>query len=375
MHKSALLLLPLFCIAAVPALHAETLRILAWEGYTPDAALLAFKKETKQKYGVDIDFKVAYVKQFSDFYDGIRGGHYDLAAPISDIIKDDSFDLINKKLILPLNLANIPNYKTLYPDLQHPSYSTDNGQVYAVALTQGPYGLMYNSKKVKTPPTSWNVLWDQKNQQQYSVGNLPNFNVITVAISLGYKGNALLNYETLRDDPRIEARLTSLIKNSSKVWDGVDNASDLKNLSYTAGYGFSLPDLRKQGQQWQFASPVEGNVWWVDNWVISSQLANKPTLRKIAELFINHTLSAEYQANVFARGIATYPVTTTEKNKLTLAEQKFLGLDNKSFVESPRIIPQGMSRRNRNGMSLIWSNAMKAAGRSPEPAGQTVTKP
>ena len=351
------------------ALSAETLRVLAWEGYTPTPQLEAYKKEAKQKFGVNLTFEIQYAKQFTEFYDGLRGGNFDLVAPIYDIIKDESYDLIAKKLIVPVDLANIPNYKSLIPALQKPGYATDDGKVYAVAMVQGPYGLMYNKDRIAAPK-SWSILWDAKYKGQYSVGNLPNFNVVTVALSLGFKGDAVFEFEKLRDDPRVLARLTELVKNSSKVWDGVDDAADLKNLPLTAGYGFSIPMLQKMGQNWKYATPEEGSIWWVDNWVLSARLAGQPKLKRIAEDFINFTLSPRYQLDVFMRGTASFPVTMAVKPLATRQEVEFFHLNDPNYLALNRPTLKSISKRNRNGLQYLWETALKQAGRKPEPAGK-----
>lgn len=354
---------------AAGTLSAETLRILAWEGYTPTAQLEAYKKEAKQKFGVNLTFEIQYAKQFTEFYDGLRGRHFDLVAPIYDIIKDESYDLIAKKLILPVNLANIPNYKSLIPALQRPGYATDGDQVYAVAMVQGPYGLMYNKDRIAAP-NSWSVLWDPKYKGHYSVGNLPNFNVVTVALSLGFNGDAVFDFEKLRDDPRVLARLTELAKHSSKVWDGVDDAADLKDLPLTAGYGFSIPTLKKMGQNWNYATPEEGSIWWVDNWVLSARLAGQPKLKRIAEDFINFTLSPRYQLDVFMRGTASFPVTMAVKPLATRQEVEFFHLNDPNYLALNRPTLKSISKRNRNGLQYLWETALKQAGREPEPAGK-----
>ena len=70
--------LGLVLLGGAGTLAAQTLRILAWDGYTPTPQLEAYKKEAKQKFGVDLKFKIAYAKQFTDFYDGLRSGKFDM---------------------------------------------------------------------------------------------------------------------------------------------------------------------------------------------------------------------------------------------------------------------------------------------------------
>ena len=364
-----LLSLALLTATGAGAQTSETLRILAWEGYTPAPQLEAYKQLAKQKFGVDLKIEVVYAKQFTEFYEGLRGLKCDLAAPIYDIIKDESFNLITKKLIAPVDLANIPNYKTLLPALQRPDYATDQGQVYAVAMVQGPYALMYNKDRIAAPK-SWSVLWDPKYKGQYSIGNLPNFNVVTVALSLGLTGDSVFQFETLSADPRVLERLTDLVKNSSKIWDGVDDAADLKSLPLTAGYGFSMPALAQMGQNWNYARPKEGSIWWVDNWVLSAELAQKPKLKRIAEDFINHTLSPRYQLEVFMRGTSSFPVTMAVKKLATPQELQFFHLNDPRYLGLNRPTLKSISMRNRNGMKLLWDTALKQARRTPEPAGK-----
>lgn len=355
----------------IGAAHAgQTLRILAWDGYTPTPQLEAYTAAAKKRFGVDLFIEVHYAKQFEEFFNGLRSGKFDLVAPIYDIIKDESYGLISKKLILPLDLANIPNYKRLIGVLKHPEYATQGDKVYAVAMVQGPYGLMYNTARVAAPQ-SWSVLWEPQFKGQYSIGNLPNFNVLTVAMSLGLKGDAVFDYDTLRTDPRVLDRLTRLIQNSSKVWDGVDNAQDLENLTMTVGYGFSMPALQKMGQNWDYASPAEGTIWWVDNWVISARLANQPLLKRIAEDFINFTLSPQYQLEVFMRGTGSFPVTMAVKPLASRKERAVFHLDDPHYLTRDRPILKSLNKRNRNGMTFLWEKALQQANRKPEPAGTT----
>ena len=350
-------------------METETLRILAWEGYTPAAEIARFQSEIAQQMGVQLRVEVQYAKQFREFYDGLRAGRFDIVAPIYDIIKDESYQLIQNGLVAPVDLAHVPNYRSLLPGLQKAAYATEDGKVYAVPMVQGPYGLMYNQDRVATP-RSWSVLWEPQNQGAYSVGNLSNFNVLTVALTLGYQGEALFEYEVLRKDPRVLERLTALAKNSSKVWDGVDSAEDLRSLRLSAGYGFSIPQLKAMGQNWQYATPVEGSIWWVDNWVLAAALAQNPLRKRIAEAFINFTLSPRYQLEVFMRGTASFPVTLGVKALATPAEVRFFHLNDPAYLTRNRPSLHSLSKRNRNGMAHLWEMALQQAGRKPEPAGK-----
>ena len=54
-----------------------------------------------------------------------------------------------------IDSANVPNLKYILPQFRQPE---DRG----VSFATGFYGLLYNTKFVKTPPTSYSVLWDEQ---------------------------------------------------------------------------------------------------------------------------------------------------------------------------------------------------------------------
>ena len=138
----------------------ETLRMLVWEGYAPQEHRDAFVKLVKDKHGVDLKLEVSYVNGNDDFFPALRDKKVDVFSPSHPVPKDKRWKLIDMKLTLPIDLNNVPNYKNILPSLQNADYCTKDGSVYAVPHVRGPYGLAYNTAKVKEAPTSWNILWE-----------------------------------------------------------------------------------------------------------------------------------------------------------------------------------------------------------------------
>ncbi len=140
----------------------DTLKMLIWEGYSPPEQVKKFQALIKKKYGRPIRLDISHeVSDVQEFFDGIRSKSYHIISPAHNIIKDSRFGYIRHKLIMPVDLQNIPNYKNILPTLQKAEYITDDqGKVYGVPMAHGPYGLAYNTKYFKSPPTSWNVFWD-----------------------------------------------------------------------------------------------------------------------------------------------------------------------------------------------------------------------
>jgi len=125
-------------------------------------------------------------------------------------------------------------------------------------------------------------------------------------------------------------------------------------------WGDSLSSLRRMGETWQMAEPIEGTMWWVDEYAISWSLAGNPFLKKVAEEWINKSLSSEFQIDHLVREVGIYPVVTNIADKLTEIEQKrvLTEINSTSFSDT-RILQQTYSQRDRNGLKLMWDNAME----------------
>src|SRR5690606_35165655 len=66
-------------------------------------------------------------------------------------------------LVAPIDLDKIPNQKETLPffqDLTKVSGVMRDGKVYAIPYAFDSIGIIYDTDKMKTPPTSWSVLWD-----------------------------------------------------------------------------------------------------------------------------------------------------------------------------------------------------------------------
>ena len=112
------------------------------------------------------------------------------------------------------------------------------------------------------------------------------------------------------------------------------------------------------------AGPKEGTLWWIDDYAFTWALAKKPFLKRVAEEWINEVLSREFQVNHLVREVGIYPVTTNITDLLTSEEQKRIQVSAMpgAFMKK-RILQQTHSRRDRNGLRLLWKEAMKGMDR------------
>jgi len=336
----------------------DTLNVLIWDGYAPKKFVSAFEEKIEKKYDRKVKLNVMTATSSDDFYNKVRDKSVDLITPSHHSIKDERFDFITKKLLLPIDLENIPNYKNLIQDYKKAEFCTENNEVYGIPIANGPYGLGYNSELI-TPPGSWKIFWDDNYKKRYSLGlHEYLYNVNLTALALGYPKESISSYDALNNDI-FKKKLRQLAVNAKSFWIGVDYADDLKGLDFAASWGDSFSELKRQGELWKMANPKEGTLWWIDVYALSWALADQPFMKKVAEEWINEVLSTDFQIENLVREVQIYPVITNIENMLTHKEKLTLLTNSPESVVGSKILQQTYSQRDRNGLKLMWDEALK----------------
>ena len=354
-----LLILPLFPNRGGWA--SDTLNLLVWEGYAPADQVARFERRTERRYGKRVRLEVRHLSDPNQFYDYVRGGYADIITPTHNLIRDNRFDLIRKRLLLPVDLNNVPNHKKLIPTLKKPGYMTENGRVYGVPFAHGPYGLAYNAAATSAPE-SWDVLWDPAFKNRYAVSaDYYEANIYITALAIGLAVEEVHRFSSL-NTPLFRERLMQLAEGAHSLWRGVDKADSLQGLSLAVVWGFSLPELRKRGEPWEIAIPREGTMYWVDNYAIGHSLGNKPFLRRVAEEWLDFVLSDEFQIAVVVRGLGSGPVNAAVRDRLTPEERERPHVGDPHYLRDHRFLwPTVNSERDRNGMKMLWNNALRGS--------------
>ena len=335
------------------------LRLLIWEGHAPQPHVANFEKLIKKKYDFNIKLQITYLAGSDDIYNTIRSGKADIVMMAHELFKDERFQYFKNNLLLPLNLNNIPNFKNITPSLQTADYLRIKDKLYGLPESQGPYGLVYNTSLLKEEPKSWNILWDPRFKGKYVIsGTEYLYNIIITALALGYSRESIGNFDSL-NNPVFKSKLRELAVNARSFWIGVDKAEDLSGQVLATSWGDALAPLSKKGELWKMAKPVEGITLWIDNCVITSALADKPFLKKIAEEYINFLLETDFQVNHITRVVGTIPVTTNIQGLLTPEEERKIEVGTSKAFSKNRVLPPTLSKRDRNGIKLLWDEAMK----------------
>jgi len=346
----------MFLMLFASSVFAETLRILEWEGYLPDEHQQKFIALVKEKYDIDLTLEMQSVGGNDDFFSALRNNTADIITPSHNVPRDERYQLIKHRLVLPLNLENIPNYKNVDPGLQYADYSTEGDDVYAVPVCRGPYGLAYNTAIVKETPESWDILWDPQYKDQYTLGKEQyEQNVYLTALAMGMTRDDMSNYKKL-NTPEFQEKLTQLVVNAHSMWEGVDTAEGLQGLALALSWGDAPTALKDVGERWEMAEPKEGTTAWVDNLMIGYALEDKPQLRQIAEELLNYVLSDDYQ--MYLVQIGGNPIVTTITDQLTPEQIAQFHLNDPTHFQNYRVLWPTLSKADRKGLERLWKKAL-----------------
>jgi spermidine/putrescine-binding protein len=353
-----------FILTMIPPLFAfaeeNVLRLLVWEGYTPGVYVQKFEEEIESKYGIPLKMDISYALTDDDFFNPIRDKKFDLITICHYSIKDGQFKYIPRGVILPLNLKNIPNYAGLIPDLKNADYDTSKGNIYGVPVANGPYGLAYNTKVFKQAPQSWKIFWNPAYKYKYSIGVEEYiYNISITAMVMGYSREMISSFDAL-NNKKFRDKLRQLAVNAGGFWVGVDRPEDLLGMSFAMAWGDSLTPLKRIGEKWEMVYPVEGTMWWIDEYAITWALADKPLLKKIAEEWINKSLSADFQMNHINGELRAYPVVThIQKEQMAKKRNAFEINPAVDFSNGKRVLQHTYSPRDTNGLKLMWEKALE----------------
>src|SRR5579863_3632272 len=162
----ARLLLILFLFAASLTLSCgkktPTLNLLVWEGYADPSFVKAFEEQNHCKV------TASYMGTSDELTTKLRGGsagNYDVISPSSDVASS----IVTAGFAAPLDLAKIPSYSQLSPQLTSLPLVRANGQVYGVPFIWGPDPMIYDTTVFARPPESWSIFWDPKYRGKISV--------------------------------------------------------------------------------------------------------------------------------------------------------------------------------------------------------------
>ncbi len=327
-----------------------SLNLLVWEGYADPSFVRAFEEQFHCKVSA------TYMGSSDELVSKLRGGsagNYDVISPSSDV----ATSIAKAGLALPLDLAQIPAYSRLSPQLTSLPLVRIQGQVYGVPFMWGPDPLIYDTSVFAEPPASWTVLWDPQYRGKISVWD---------DLSTMYMAAQVLGYD--KPDPSqlynlsdaqleaVKKKVLELKPNVRKLWSTAGELTNLfQNHEVVAAMGWPLMtnQLRKINFPAGETIPKENTTGWIDHLMITAGSENK----ELAYKFLQYMVEAQTQKKVTE--VTGYtPANPGAAQYMTPQEIRSLHLDEVDEYQKRLYFWQDVPRRTK--YIEIW-NEIKAA--------------
>jgi spermidine/putrescine-binding protein len=348
-----LLVLPL--LAAIFILGScgkktPTLNLLVWEGYADPSFVHAFEEQNHCKVSA------SYMGSSDELVAKLRGGsagNYDVISPSSDV----ATSIASAGLAAPLDLAKIPGYSQLSPQLTSLPLVRLKGEVYGVPFMWGPDPMIYDTTAFPQPPDSWNIFWDPKYRGKISVWDDLS-TVYMAAQVLGYDKPGPSQLYNLTDEQleAVKKKLLELKPNIRKMWSTGGELTNLfQNHEIIAAMGWPLMtnQLRKISFPVGETIPKENTTGWIDHLMITAGSENKD----LAYKFLEYMIEAQTQKKV--TDVTGYtPANPQAAQFMTFDEVRNLHLDDVDKYQKRLYFWQNVPRRTK--YNEVW-NEVKAA--------------
>ncbi len=284
--KKILILAMMFFIGSSCLAQAETLRLLTWKGYAPQALVEKFEKET----GITVEVTLSNNEEIIAKLRATRGAGFDLVQPSQDRISSvqaayglyQPFDYskIDSTLFIPSMLEAVKK-NTLV-----------DGNSYAVPFCWGTSGLIVNMDKAQGVD-SYNALLDPKYTGRVSY-RLKRPTLIALAFASGYDPFALyadtVKYQAMLDD--LEQKMIAgkpIVKNYWANGDALLESMRSDEVYVAMAWDNGGWKLHSENPAIDFKAPKEGALGWIDTFAIPAKAKNTEAAYK----WINFMLSPQ----------------------------------------------------------------------------------
>lgn len=249
----------------------DTLKILTWKGYAPQALVKKFEKET----GIDVELTYSNNEEMIAKLRATRGAGFDLAQPSQDrissvqakykIYKAIDYSKIDSVNIVPSMLKAVKKNTLL------------KGESFAVPFCYGTSGLIVN-KKLAPDAKDYSDLLNSKYSGKISY-RLKRPTLIAIAFAKGAnpfeKYSDIKSYSTLMHT--VEKDLIKAKPLVQNYWANGDTLlSMLRSGEVTVAMGWDGGGwkLHKENPDIDFVAPKSGALGWIDTFAIPSKAKN-----------------------------------------------------------------------------------------------------
>lgn len=305
----------------------SSLGLYTWEGEAPASLLKPFE----QKYGVPV--KVSYITSGAQALAKLAAGG-DRQYAVIFAGSEDTQPMKEAGVIKPIDVSKFTEYSKLFSFVTKP-FEVE-GKPYALAEDWGVNPFVYNTEVLKTPPTSWSVLWSPQLKGQVSLWE--DISMLWIGASvLGYDKNPeQLFHLSSTQLEAIKNKMLELKGNVRTVWNSGGDLIQLfatHEVSAAQGWSYIYDQLKAKHQPVATAKLADmGAQGWAEGASISDKVS--PDCEAAAYDFMNWTISPEGSA-LLAQSSGYTPANPEAAKHLSPALIKQLGLnDPKAFLGS-----------------------------------------
>jgi spermidine/putrescine transport system substrate-binding protein len=220
------------------------------------------------------------------------GGRFDMMVTLSDLVRPNLNEAVSRKLLTPIDLAKVPNAKTL-ATLFKPDEMQVDGKTYSIPVYWGYNPVLYNTKFIKEgdPLTdSYSLLLDDRYKGRVAIRDDPHESIHMVALCMGHKRPSQMDPAEIKEVTKF---LISKKGNFRGMWSKFAEAVQMMaSGEVQAMFGWLLmrKTLRQQGIPIVSNHPKEGLLWWVHAAFMPAGSAKSNE----AETWINFLISPEF---------------------------------------------------------------------------------
>ena len=234
---------------------SKELNMYTWSNYIPEDIKSCFE----EVYGIKInhDTFASQSELLAKLERGASG--YDVVQPSDDMVQL----MVGQGLFAELDKNQLPVMSNFNPAFLNPAFDPDNK--YSLPYQGGSTGIVYNTKTVKTPPTSYADLWNSEYAGHIIAVDDARTMITITLLTLGYDANST--------DPaqldEAKAKLKELTANVL-VFDSDSPKTALLAGDVDLGVIWSTEAFTTTNENSDFAYvyPKEGVILWQDNFAI-----------------------------------------------------------------------------------------------------------
>ncbi|MEG1633014.1 MAG: ABC transporter substrate-binding protein [Oscillospiraceae bacterium] len=271
-------------LAPLPAHAAGTsINVYNWGQYISDGTddYIDVNRAFTEATGIEVNYMTFDSNE--SLYTKLKtgGSTYDVIIPSDYMVAR----LLNEGLLLPIDFANVPNYKYVDEAYKNTAYDPEN--LYSVPYTWGTVGIIYNSAHVDEADTGgWDLLWNEKYGGKILMFDNPRDAFAIAEISLGYDVNTFdpdelrsASYKLIEQKPLVQSYVMD------QIYDKMERGEAWVAPYYAGDYLM----MSEENEDLAFYFPKEGYNLFIDALCIPSCSENKAG----AEAYINFLCSPE----------------------------------------------------------------------------------